>query len=141
MTAFISLMHVGIVIGGPDWYRFFGAGEMMAIQAEQGMVEPIIITLGIASILAICALYAFSGAGLITKLPLRKLVLIAICAVFFLRGFAGVPIVIFNDHPYLNELQGKMTFMVISSLICLVFGSVYLKGIIEMTTSKNQNNQ
>ena len=22
-----SLLHIGCIIGGPDWYRFFGAGE------------------------------------------------------------------------------------------------------------------
>ncbi|PRY90456.1 hypothetical protein [Mongoliibacter ruber] len=136
MTAAISLMHVGIVIGGPDWYRFFGAGEMMALQAEQGMIEPIIVTLFIALIFAVWALYAFSGAGLIIKLPLLKPILIAICGVFLLRGLAGIPMVLFNDHPYLNELAGKMTFMVISSLICLIFGYLYLKGILRMSSGK-----
>ncbi|TVP44139.1 MAG: hypothetical protein EA341_17135 [Mongoliibacter sp.] len=132
LTSIVSFMHVGIVIGGPDWYRFFGAGEGMAQQAEMGMSEPILVTLFISFILAVWALYAFSGAGLIPKLPLMKPVLIAICIVFFLRGLLGVPMVIMMDHPYLNELQAKMTFMVISSIICLGFGYLYLKGIYKM---------
>lgn len=104
----------------------------MAQQAEMGMSEPILVTLFISFILAVWALYAFSGAGLIPKLPLMKPVLIAICIVFFLRGLLGVPMVIMMDHPYLNELQAKMTFMVISSIICLGFGYLYLKGIFKM---------
>ncbi len=134
LTSIVSFMHVGIVIGGPDWYRFFGAGEGMAQQAEMGLSEPIIVTLSISLILAVCALYAFSGAGLILKLPLMKPVLIAICIVFLLRGLLGIPMVIMMDHPYLNELQAKMTFMIISSIICLLFGSLYLKGLLRMSS-------
>jgi len=31
-----SLLHIGCIIGGPDWYRFFGAGEEMAQAAARG---------------------------------------------------------------------------------------------------------
>ncbi|WP_194775710.1 hypothetical protein [Pararhodonellum marinum] len=128
LTAFISVMHIGIVLGGPDWYRYFGAGEGMAQQAEAGLALPAITTLGIALILGIWSLYAFSGAGLIGKLPLLKPVLNIVSGIFLLRGLLGIPFVLFMDHPYLNELQEKMTFMVVSSLICLGFGVLYFLG-------------
>ncbi|EOZ98595.1 hypothetical protein A33Q_1249 [Indibacter alkaliphilus LW1] len=128
LTAIASLMHIGIVIGGPDWYRFFGAGEMMAMQAEAGMIEPIITTLFIAFILGIWSLYAFSGAGMIFKMPITAIALTVIGSIFLLRGLLGIPLILTFNHPYLNELQEKMIFMVISSLICLLLGYLYLKG-------------
>lgn len=128
LTTIISLMHFGIVLGGPDWYRFFGAGEGMAQQAEAGLALPVITTLIIAFVLAMWALYAFSGAGLIPVLPLQKSVLIATSTIFLLRGLLGIPLVILIDDPYLNELREKMVFMVLSSLICLGFGFLYIKG-------------
>jgi len=70
LSAGASLLHLGIITGGPDWYRFFGAGESMARMAEQGSWTPTVITLGIASVLAVWSAYAFSGAGLIPRLPL-----------------------------------------------------------------------
>ena len=67
-----SLMHLAIIIGGPQWYRFFGAGEQMATMAAQGQWYPTLVTSFIALVLFGWALYAFSGAGLIAKLPLLK---------------------------------------------------------------------
>lgn len=128
LTSVISLMHIGIVLGGPDWYRFFGAGEGMAQQVEAGLALPVITTLIIAFVLAMWALYAFSGAGLIPGLPLQKSVLIVISFIFMLRGLFGIPLVILVDDPYLNELSEKMMFMAVSSLICLGFGFLYIKG-------------
>lgn len=36
LSAIAALLHVGIIIGGPSWYRFFGAGERMARAAAAG---------------------------------------------------------------------------------------------------------
>lgn len=62
-----SLLHVACIFGGPDWYRFFGAGEQMAQLAEQGSTYPTYVTLAIAVIIALWGLYALSGAGVILK--------------------------------------------------------------------------
>jgi len=130
-TVIASILHIAIIIGGPDWYRFFGAGEGMAQLAEKGSNYPIITTSIIAATLAIWAFYAFSGAGFIQKLPLLKPILVIISIVFIIRGLFGIPLVIILDHPYLNELEAKMTFMMISSIISLTLGLFYLKGAIK----------
>jgi putative oxidoreductase len=135
LTAMISFMHIGIVLGGPDWYRFFGAGEGMAQQAEAGLALPIITTLSIAMIMGIWSLYAFSGAGRIRRLPLLRPVLVLITTIFILRGLLGIPLVLVIDDPYLNELEEKMTFMVVSSLICLGFALLYAKGTMRLFNS------
>ena len=52
-TAIASLLHVAIIIGWADCYRFFGAGEGMAQLHEKGSTYPAMITGIIAIILAI----------------------------------------------------------------------------------------
>ncbi|MEO7410659.1 MAG: hypothetical protein ABIU10_04990, partial [Sphingomicrobium sp.] len=86
MSFAASIVHVACIFGGPDWYRFFGAGEPIARAAERGSWVPAIVTLGIASILAIWAAYAFAGAGLIPRLPLMRSALVAISAIYLARG-------------------------------------------------------
>ena len=36
LSGLAALLHVAAIVGGPDWYRFFGAGEGMAGAAERG---------------------------------------------------------------------------------------------------------
>ncbi|HEX8362555.1 MAG TPA: hypothetical protein VF613_20715 [Longimicrobium sp.] len=128
VTAAAALLHVAIIVGGPDWYRFFGAGERMARMDARGSIYPALITAWIAAILGVWALYAFSGAGLIRRLPLLRLALTLIAAVYLARGILGVPIVLLVDDPYTNQLRAKMTFMVVSSAICVVLGLCYAAG-------------
>jgi len=116
-----SLLHIGCIIGGPDWYRFFGAGDQMATMAEQGSMTPTLLTLGIAVILAIWAAYAFSGAGLLPRLPLLRTGLVTISAIYLLRGLALIPALIINGG-------AVMPFVLWSSLIVLVYGLAYAIG-------------
>ncbi len=127
-----SLLHVAIIIGGPAWYRFFGAGEGMARLAESGSTYPALITAIIAIIFALWALYAFSGAKIVNQLPLLKTVLVGISMIYIIRGVFGIPIVIYIDHPYLKELEGKMMFMIFSSIVSLACGLFYLIGTIKI---------
>lgn len=128
LTGAASLLHVGIIFGGPDWYRFFGAGERMARLSARGSVYPTVITAGIASILGLWALYGLSGAGVIRRLPLLRLALVLIAGVYLARGTLGIPLVLFVDDPYTDELKGRMTFMIVSSLICILLGFCYAFG-------------
>lgn len=116
-----SLLHVVVIAGGPDWYRFFGAGEGMAQMAERGEITPILTTLAIASVLAIWAAYAFAGAGLIRRLPLMRTALVLISAIYLLRGLVLVPAFIINPG-------GVLPFVLWSSLIVLVYGVCYAVG-------------
>ncbi|HEY7770888.1 MAG TPA: hypothetical protein VIB55_22160 [Longimicrobium sp.] len=128
LTAGAALLHVAIIIGGPDWYRFFGAGERMARMAARGSLQPALVTDTIAAILGLWSLYAFSGAGLIRRLPLLRLALTLIAAVYLARGLLGVPAVMLVDDVYTNQLRAKLTFMIVSSAICIVLGVCYAIG-------------
>ena len=116
-----SLLHIAVIVGGPDWYRFFGAGEQMARMAEQGSITPTLITLGIAGVLAVWSAYAFSGAGLLPRLPLLRTGLVVISAIYLLRGLALIPILVVTG----GEVP---PFDLWSSLIVLVYGLAYAVG-------------
>jgi hypothetical protein len=93
LNAVVALLHVGCVIFGASWYRFFGAGEHMASMAAAGRWYPTVLTLGIAAGFTVCALYALSGADLIRRLPLLRIALCLITAGYLLRGIAWVALV------------------------------------------------
>ena len=121
LSALAALLHVAIIFGGPAWYRFFGAGEGMARAAEAGSARPVLITLGIASVLLVWALYAFSGAGLIRRLPLLRTGLVAISTVYLLRALAPIPMLF--AKPQLVD-----AFVWWSSLVVLVYGACHAVG-------------
>lgn len=124
-----SLMHLAIIVGGPPWYRFFGAGEGMAQMAEQGSLQPTLITLGISLVLAVWGAYAWSAAGILRQLPLLKIVLILITLVYLLRGLVGLVAPFVSSHPQIT--QNSIAFWVWSSIICLAFGLIHLKGVFD----------
>ncbi|MET0070164.1 MAG: hypothetical protein ABW096_08980 [Candidatus Thiodiazotropha sp.] len=116
-----ALLHIAIIVGGPAWYRFFGAGEALARLAEEGSAIPGAITALIAMILLTWSLYAFAGTGLIRPLPWLKGVLIGITAVYLVRGLALLPALMFMP-------QAVDSFLIASSLSCLAIGMLHLSG-------------
>ena len=116
-----ALLHIAIIIGGPDWYRFFGAGETLATLAEQGSWVPGLVGFGIFGILFIWGLYAFSGAGVIKRLPLLKLALVSISIIYLVRGVALFPALIIKPETVDNLLTW-------SSLVSLTIGLAYVVG-------------
>lgn len=115
-----ALLHIICIFGGGDYYRFFGAGEEMARADEAGHWMPAIMTSGIAIILAIWAAYAFSGAGLLPRLPLMRTALVIITAIYLLRGLFLIPVMI--------EPAMRTSFNIWSSLIVLGYGITYAIG-------------
>jgi hypothetical protein len=117
-----AALHLACIVGGPAWYRFLGAGEAMTRLAERGDWRPAAITAAIAAMLAMAAAYAFSGAGLIARLPLLRTGLVVISAVYLLRGLVALmPSALGRDDLSRN-------FMLWSSLIVLAFGIVHAVG-------------
>ncbi len=86
LSAAASLIHIGCIVEGPVWYRFFGAPEPLIRAVENGDPTLHWMTAGIAVILAIWSGYAFAGAGLIRRLPLMRTALVAISAAYLARG-------------------------------------------------------
>ena len=120
LSAIAAVIHLACIFGGPDWYRFLGAGEGMAQAAERGEWWAAAITLGIAIVLAIWAAYAFSGAGMIGRLPLLRTGLVVISVIYLLRGLALVPIAF--------SPAAQTPFNIWSSAIVLGYGIAYAVG-------------
>lgn len=124
LSAVAAILHLLISVGGPSWYRFFGAGERFAVAAAQGRHYPAVVTTGIAAILGVWSVYALAGAGVIHRLPLLRPVLIGITAIYIVRGIAFAPAVLASG--------GRLSpFVLWSSAICLGFGIVHLVGLIQ----------
>ena len=122
LSASASLLHLATIVGGPSWYRYFGAGEQVARMAEQGRWTPALMAAAIAAMLAIAAAYAFSGAGLIQRLPLLRTALVAIVVVYMARGL----VVLWPSALARPDLSANFLFW--SSLIVLMFGLVHSIG-------------
>lgn len=121
LAALAALLHVAIIFGGGDYYRFFGAGEAMAQAAERGSTRPAIITAGIAFILLVWALYAWAGAGLLRRPPLLRAGLVTISAILLLRALAPLPMLLLRP-------ERVTPFVIWSSAIVLVYGLAFAVG-------------
>jgi hypothetical protein len=121
LSTVASLLHLAVIVGGPDWYRFFGAGEDLARAAERGSWAPALITLAIASLLALWAAFALSGAGRLRRLPCLRTALVGISAVYLARGLLLIPVALYVPYP-----EGAFDYW--SSLIVLVYGLVHAVG-------------
>ena len=89
--------------------------------AGRGDLRPALITLAIAAVLFGWAAYAFSGAGLVRRLPLLRTGLVAIGAVYLARaGFLPLQLLIQPDL--------VAPFLVWSSVIVALYGAAYAIG-------------
>jgi hypothetical protein len=130
LSAVASLAHLCCIWGGAPWYRFFGAGERMARQAERGAIAPTIVTSSIATMLALWSAYAFSGAGLIPPLPLLNIGLIIITMIYLLRA-AALPLM-------MRTMPDRGTrFLLTSSAIVLLIGLIHAGGLIDGTKEQS----
>jgi hypothetical protein len=128
LSALAAILHLGCIYFGAPWYRFFGAGEQMARLAEQGSLQPALITSAIGIVLSIWSLYAFSAAGVIFRLPFIRLALTLITLVYLVRGLVGFFLI--------NSPMGRSPeFWVWSSVICLSFGVIHLVGLKQQWTN------
>jgi hypothetical protein len=124
-SATAAVAHLMCIVVGPKAYRVMGAGERMARAAQAGRLQPTLITFAIAAILLVWAAYALSGAGVTGKLPLTRIALVAISAVYLGRAVA---------FPLLKPSfpENSQTFWVVSSGICLVMGLLHLYGVVAL---------
>ncbi len=120
-----SILHILIIIGGPGWYRFFGAGEKFASAAAAGEIYPHVVTVCIAALLASWGVYALSGAGIVRELPFLKQILIVITTVYLMRGLAFIPLLMIS-HTY------SIGFLIWNSVICLIYGVFHLVGLAQV---------
>ncbi len=128
-----ALLHLAIPLGGPAWYEFSGAPAGLIAMVKAGALRPALTSIGIGLGLAIVSAYAFSAAGLIRPLPLRRWLLGAVASVLLVRAIAFIPLAALRPQ-LLQGLCGKCAgvtpFLWLTSAICLFLGLALLYGAI-----------
>ena len=121
-SAAAAIAHLVCIAGGPSWYQAMGAPPGYVQAAARGAWTPAMVTLAIAGLLGIWAVYALSGAGVVRRLPLMRTALVLITLVYLLRG-----LVVFRPSRGRPDLSAA--FMLCSSLIVLAMGVVHAIGL------------
>jgi len=120
----VALLHLVIIFVGAPAYRYFGAGEDMAAGAESGSLFPAMMTLVLVIVFAIWGLYAFSGVGMFRRLPLLRIALPLIGAIYTLRGLAVFQ-QLFQMVTASEQVEARE---VVFSVVSLGIGLAYLIG-------------
>lgn len=125
LSAVVALLHLVIIVAGGPAYRYFGAGEKMARLAEQGSATPTLITSGLTLVFGVWAAYAFSGAGLLRRLPLLRTGLITIGLIYTLRGLLLGPQMMWSFSGHSAAVPPRQLGF---SAVALFIGLAYLVG-------------
>lgn len=122
-----ALLHIAIMIGGPEWYAFFGAPDGLVQMASTGNLRAPISCLIIAGVLFVFAAYAFSATGLIVRLPLLRMINGLIGTVLILRGLVFIPLILWKPETLsgICDCRSVDTFIVVTSLLCFAMGMGY----------------
>lgn len=120
----IAILHIAFVVVGPAAYRYFGAGETMARMAEEGSLFPHFLTLLVAGVFAVFALYGFSGSSLLSPLPFLRPALFLIGAIYTLRGL----VVFYALYEIRTDSGPEGVKHLLFSLVALALGILYLAG-------------
>lgn len=122
----VALIHVACVFTGEATARFFNAPRFVIALIQQHSLWIVPVAVAIASILGGFGLLAWSGAGLMRRLPLLRTGLVTVTTIYLLRGLIIVPLTLFAlQHP------GRIAWP--AFLFCLValgVGLLYLCGTI-----------
>ena len=136
VALFHALIPLVVLFIGQDAYSFFGGyNQAKAVQAGAS-VRAALICLSLALLFVIWALYAFSGAGKMRRLPLLRAGLLVIGVIYTLRGLELVPeiIPIFN-----GRLHVPVQFLGFSA-VSLAIGVLYLVGTVRAWSDLSTQN-
>ena len=120
-----AVFQISAIFWSQELLAYFGGPAKM--QAENPMMY-ILLCLIVGGLVAVCGLYAFSGAGKFRRLPLLRTMLVAITSIFILRGFAVITdLMIIQKHPEQNLIR-----FLVFSIIALCIGLCHLIGTIKL---------
>ena len=125
-----GVIHVLTIFGGASWYRFIGATEAIVRMAARGSLYPIFVCLLAAAVMFSCAAFAFSGAGIIWRLPFLRSALVLISGGLIFHGIAFIPLVMLWPRRMIAVYDGEgiNVILIVTSLICLASGITYGLG-------------
>ena len=127
----VAALHLAIIPFGAEGLRYLAAPQRLVEMAERGdHLVPTVAVVSIFVVFSTFALYAWSGAGRMRKLPGLGFVLLVITSIYILRGVVVVPqipISLLDPDALPPPPLGRVAFSAISLLI----GLVHLRGIAE----------
>lgn len=125
-----ALLHLAIPLGGPAWYAAFGAPPGLVELARIGHPRAAITCVVIAAGLATLAAYAFSGAGIVRRLPLLRPALATIAGLLIARGVGFLPLALWRPDllARICDCRGVDAFLLVTSALCLAMGTAYALG-------------
>lgn len=122
LNILIAIAHVIGLFFGDKIYEYTGVGEDMRRNAEINPHLPTLITLFVSIFFFIFGLYGLSGAGVFKrKLPLLKLGIFSIAAIYLGRGVIGAIINIGFETSF-------QWHHLLFSVCAFVIGLLYLNG-------------
>ena len=123
LSAAAALLHLALIAGGPDWRTFFGADSGTPTLWTVGRVSqaPAAVTAVVSVLLAVSWAYAFSGAGVIGRLPLLRTALVLISLAYVARALTIVPTLLLRP-----EILDAFAFW--TSIVMLLYGVTYSVG-------------
>jgi hypothetical protein len=130
-----AVLHVAVLVAGPEWIAFVGAPPVVVKSAELGTWLAPLSTMGIAALLAVLALYALAAAERFRPLPLAKPVLGLFATIFVLRGVIILPALI---EGRVNWAAPVDLFIIASSLTILVLGVALCLGLFGLSRSRQR---
>lgn len=123
MSLAVALFHV-VAAFVPRLQRSFGAPESLI---AAGPLAIGVACFALTALFSIWAAYAFSGAGWLPNMPFLGLALLAIGAVYALRGTLLGPQLLAVAGRWPRDIQTEPQHLV-SSAVSLTIGLVYLAG-------------
>lgn len=123
LSFLVAALHLVVIVVGPPGYAYMGAPELGEL-ARRGSAMPALVTAVLAVVFCVFGLYALAGARRFRPLPLLPFVLLAVGAVYTLRGLV-LPLELSA------LLRGAASFpprYAAFSAASLVIGCLYLAG-------------
>jgi len=117
-SALVGVLHIYIIVRGPQAYRAFGAGETLASMAERGSWFPGLLTTGITAVFFLFAAYYAAAAGLLPALPQMRVAVIGIAAIYTLRGALVLPGWLLRQPMSAFDVNSSLASLAIGLLHC-----------------------
>lgn len=127
ISALAATWNLLMILGGASWYAFARAPEYIVQSAREGALTAPVGAIAIATLMFICTLYAFFGAGVIRKIPMLKSALVTISLLCLIRG-AYV-------SPLFFKLHQLGVWHVVASSVWFFVGMCFLAGALQQLSS------
>jgi hypothetical protein len=121
----VALLHLLLIFGGDKELRYLGAPIWVLRLCRERYPLYVLLLVAVAGVFA---LYALSGAGTMRRLPYLRTGLVAVGALYVLRGLLVIPQVAIIAVKFRSDYQHYVQFPVMS-LAALCVGLCYLLGV------------